>query len=114
MSSIDPEAAGILIENGVDVPTALVGSIIDEPRPPMPQACNTAARAIGVVVGARLRSSMLLGDRCDTARSNETGSVRVDRDIMCRAGKCAGFDRRFDPPPSVDRSHFRGRRSSSK
>ncbi len=37
MPEIDAEAAGILIENGVDVPTALAGSIIDEP-PQSPSA----------------------------------------------------------------------------
>jgi hypothetical protein len=33
MPDIDAEAAGILIENGVDLPTALAGSIIEDPRP---------------------------------------------------------------------------------
>jgi hypothetical protein len=52
MGNFDPEAAGILIESGVDVPTALVGSIIDEPRSPMPQARNTgSSRATGVLIG---------------------------------------------------------------
>lgn len=38
MPEFDAEAAGILIENGVDVPTALAGSIVEQPRrsPPPP------------------------------------------------------------------------------
>ena len=33
MPDIDAESAGILIESGVDVPTALAASIIEEPQP---------------------------------------------------------------------------------
>jgi hypothetical protein len=52
MTSIDSEAAGILIESGVDVPTALAGSIIDEPRPSVLHAQNAGpSRAAGVLVG---------------------------------------------------------------
>jgi hypothetical protein len=32
MPEIDAEAAGILIENGVDMPTALAGSTVDSPQ----------------------------------------------------------------------------------
>ena len=52
MPDIDPEAAGILIESGVDVPTALVGSIIDEPQSPKAQGLKAGAlRAIGLMIG---------------------------------------------------------------
>ncbi|HVU89100.1 MAG TPA: hypothetical protein VHD36_17380 [Pirellulales bacterium] len=36
MPEIDAEAAGILIENGVDVPTALAGSLVEEAPGPTP------------------------------------------------------------------------------
>ena len=49
MSDIDPEAAGILIASGVDVPTALAGSIINEPSATVPPKSSTGTRTPGIV-----------------------------------------------------------------
>jgi len=44
MPEIDAQAAGILIENGVDVPTALAASIIKEPRPQQDHTATASRR----------------------------------------------------------------------
>ena len=51
MSSIDPEAAGILIENGLDVPTALAGSVIENQSPLVPSRNAAPVLTIGVLIG---------------------------------------------------------------
>ena len=52
--AIDPEATGILIANGLDVPTAVAGSIIDEPKSPIDPK-ERGAREIGALIGVGIR-----------------------------------------------------------
>jgi len=61
MPDIDPEAAGILIANGVDPLTSVAGSIIEEPQNPRPgkpysKALLAVAIICGLVVGILLAS----------------------------------------------------------
>jgi hypothetical protein len=55
MPDIDSEAAGILIESGLDVPTAMAGAIINVPLPRAkhgPRA--SASRNVGVIIGVAM------------------------------------------------------------
>ena len=63
MLDIDAEAAGILIESGVDVPTALAGSVIEEPRPARPRRpLNRQLVWIAVIAG--IAAALVLRPSC--------------------------------------------------
>jgi hypothetical protein len=56
MSDIDAVAGGILIESGADVPTALAGSVIEEPVRPRPVR-KLSRSAFWLAVAAGIESS---------------------------------------------------------
>jgi hypothetical protein len=50
--AIDAESAGILIGNGLDVPTSLAGSVIEDQRPPVPLSRkDRTLRSYGMLAG---------------------------------------------------------------